>query len=242
MTSTTAKIIYTKTDEAPALATHSLLPIIETFTGAAGMVVETRDISLAGRIIANFPDNLNEEQKLGDHLAELGELAKTPDANIIKLPNISASIPQLAAAIKELQDQRYDLPDYPEDPQSEEEMAIKGRYAKVLGSAVNPVLREGNSDRRAPESVKQYARKNPHSMGVWSTESKSHVASMNAGDFYGSEKSTTVNAATEVKIQFLNQEGKISILKNSTPLLAGEVIDTSVMNKKATEKLPCRAG
>jgi isocitrate dehydrogenase len=233
MTSTTAKIIYTKTDEAPALATHSLLPIIETFTGAAGMVVETRDISLAGRIIANFPDNLNEEQKLGDHLAELGELAKTPDANIIKLPNISASIPQLAAAIKELQDQRYDLPDYPEDPQSEEEMAIKGRYAKVLGSAVNPVLREGNSDRRAPESVKQYARKNPHSMGVWSTESKSHVASMNAGDFYGSEKSTTVNAATEVKIQFLNQEGKISILKNSTPLLAGEVIDTSVMNKKA---------
>ena len=233
MTSTTAKIIYTKTDEAPALATHSLLPIIETFTGAAGVVVETRDISLAGRIIANFPDNLNEEQKLGDHLAELGELAKTPDANIIKLPNISASIPQLAAAIKELQDQRYDLPDYPEDPQSEEEMAIKGRYAKVLGSAVNPVLREGNSDRRAPGSVKQYARKNPHSMGAWSTESKSHVASMNAGDFYGNEKSTTVNAATEVKIQFLNQEGKISILKNSKPLLAGEVIDTSVMNKKA---------
>ena len=233
MTSTTAKIIYTKTDEAPALATHSLLPIIETFTGAAGVVVETRDISLAGRIIANFPDNLNEEQKLDDHLAELGELAKTPDANIIKLPNISASIPQLAAAIKELQDQRYDLPDYPEDPQSEEEIAIKGRYAKVLGSAVNPVLREGNSDRRAPGSVKQYARKNPHSMGAWSTESKSHVASMNAGDFYGSEKSTTVNAATEVKIQFLNQEGKISILKNSTPLLGGEVIDTSVMNKKA---------
>ena len=233
MTSKTAKIIYTKTDEAPALATHSLLPIIETFTEAAGVDVETRDISLAGRIIANFPDKLSEEQKLDDHLAELGDLAKTPEANIIKLPNISASIPQLVAAINELQGQGYDLPDYPEDAQSEEEQEIKSRYAKVLGSAVNPVLREGNSDRRAPGSVKQYARKNPHSMGAWSTDSKSHVASMTSGDFYGSEKSTTVSNATEFKIQFVNNEGETTQLKSEAPLLAGEVIDTSVMSKHA---------
>ncbi|MDA0349993.1 MAG: NADP-dependent isocitrate dehydrogenase [Verrucomicrobia bacterium] len=233
MTSKTAKIIYTKTDEAPALATHSLLPIIETFTEAAGVVVETRDISLAGRIIANFPDKLSEEQKLEDHLAELGELAKTPEANIIKLPNISASIPQLVAAIKELQGQGYDIPDYPEDAQSKEDEEIKSRYAKVLGSAVNPVLREGNSDRRAPGSVKQYARKNPHSMGAWSKDSKSHVATMSAGDFYGSEKSTTVSEATGFKIQFLNKEGQTTLLKSEAPLLAGEVIDTSVMNKSA---------
>ena len=215
------------------MATHSLLPIIETFTEAAGVVVETRDISLAGRIIANFPDKLSEEQKLEDHLAELGELAKTPEANIIKLPNISASIPQLVAAIKELQGQGYDIPDYPEDAQSKEDEEIKSRYAKVLGSAVNPVLREGNSDRRAPGSVKQYARKNPHSMGAWSKDSKSHVATMSAGDFYGSEKSTTVSEATGFKIQFLNKEGQTTLLKSEAPLLAGEVIDTSVMNKSA---------
>lgn len=233
MTTSTAKIIYTKTDEAPALATHSLLPIIETFTGAAGVIVETRDISLAGRIIANFPERLNEEQKLGDHLAELGDLAKTPEANIIKLPNISASIPQLVAAIKELQDQGYDIPDYPEDAQTDSEKATKTTYAKVLGSAVNPVLREGNSDRRAPGSVKEYARNNPHSMGAWSSDSKSHVSSMSHGDFYGSEKSTTISAATHFKIQFTSNDGQITLLKDKAPLLAGEIIDSSALSKKA---------
>ena len=183
MNETKSKIIYTKTDEAPALATYSLLPIIEAFAGAAGVTVETRDISLAGRIIANFPEKLTEKQRQSDALTELGELAKTPEANIIKLPNISASIPQLAAAIKELQGKGYDLPDYPEEPQNDEEEEIKTRYAKVLGSAVNPVLREGNSDRRAPGSVKQYAKNNPHSMGAWNPQSKSHVASMSSHDF-----------------------------------------------------------
>lgn len=233
MTSPTAKIIYTITDEAPALATHSLLPIIEAFTKAAGVVVETRDISLAGRIIANFPDRLTEQQKQADHLAELGALAKKPDANIIKLPNISASIPQLTAAIKELKAQGYDLPDYPEDPKTDEEKAVKAQYAKVLGSAVNPVLREGNSDRRAPGSVKQYARKHPHSMGAWSNKSKSHVVSMSQGDFYGSEKSATIEKATQFRIEFQADNGEPELLKDNAPLLAGEVIDASVMSKSA---------
>lgn len=233
MTTTTAKIIYTKTDEAPALATYSLLPIIETFTGAAGVRVETRDISLAGRIIANFPERLNEDQKLGDHLAELGDLAKTPEANIIKLPNISASIPQLVAAIKELQNQGYDIPDYPEDAKTDSEKATKATYAKVLGSAVNPVLREGNSDRRAPGSVKAYARNNPHSMGAWSSDSKSHVASMSHGDFYGSETSTTITEATHFRIQFASKDGQTTLLKDRAPLLAGEIIDASVLSKEA---------
>ncbi|MFT5713008.1 MAG: isocitrate dehydrogenase, partial [Glaciecola sp.] len=193
MTTDTSKIIYTITDEAPALATQSLLPIIKAFTASSGIAVETRDISLAGRIIANFPDYLTEEQRIADALAELGELAKTPEANIIKLPNISASVPQLHSAIKELQAKGYALPNYPENPKTEDEKAINLTYAKVLGSAVNPVLREGNSDRRAPASVKQYARINPHSMGAWATDSKSHVSHMESGDFYGSEQSLTVS-------------------------------------------------
>src|SRR5690348_3278654 len=188
-------IIYTQTDEAPALATYSLLPIVQAFTKAAGIAVETRDISLSGRILANFSDSLKPEQKQKDDLAELGELAKTPQANIIKLPNISASVPQLKAAIKELQSQGYAVPDYPEDPKSDAEKQIKVRYAKVLGSAVNPVLREGNSDRRVANAVKQYARKHPHSMGKWSADSKSHVSSMSSGDFYGNEQSAVVPAA-----------------------------------------------
>lgn len=233
MSAETPKIIYTITDEAPALATHSLLPIVEAYAAPAGVTIETRDISLAGRIIANFPDKLTDEQKQGDHLSELGELAKTPEANIIKLPNISASIPQLTAAIKELQDHGYDLPDYPEDPQNEDEQSIKTRYAKVLGSAVNPVLREGNSDRRAPGSVKQYARNNPHSMGAWSSDSKSHVSSMSGGDFYGSEKSTTISEATDFRIEFHSESGSVTTLKSPAPLQAGEVIDSSVMSGSA---------
>ncbi|MDW3211668.1 MAG: NADP-dependent isocitrate dehydrogenase [Reichenbachiella sp.] len=229
----TAKIIYTKTDEAPALATYSFLPIVQAFTKAAGVEVETRDISLAGRIIANLSEYLTDDQKIGDALAELGELAKTPEANIIKLPNISASIPQLQAAIKELQAQGYKLPDYPANPSNDEEKKIKAAYAKVLGSAVNPVLREGNSDRRAPKAVKNFAKKNPHSMGAWSADSKSHVASMEAGDFYGSEKSVTVADATDVKIEFLGADGSTKVLKEKTSLLAGEIIDASVMNMTA---------
>ena len=233
MNETKSKIIYTKTDEAPALATYSLLPIIEAFAGAAGITVETRDISLAGRIIANFPDKLNEEQRQSDALTELGELAKTPEANIIKLPNISASIPQLAAAIKELQGKGYDLPDYPEEPQNEEEEEIKTRYTKVLGSAVNPVLREGNSDRRAPRSVKQYAKNNPHSMGAWDPQSKSHVASMGGLDFYGSEKSATIEEAIKVSIEFQGADGSSKTLKAPFPLQAGEIIDAAAMNRNA---------
>ena len=233
MNETKSKIIYTKTDEAPALATYSLLPIIEAFAGAAGITVETRDISLAGRIIANFPDKLKEEQRQSDALTELGELAKTPEANIIKLPNISASIPQLAAAIKELQGKGYDLPDYPEEPQNEEEEEIKTRYTKVLGSAVNPVLREGNSDRRAPRSVKQYAKNNPHSMGAWNPQSKSHVASMGGLDFYGSEKSATIEEATKVSIEFQGADGSSKTLKAPFPLQAGEIIDAAAMNRNA---------
>src|SRR6187402_762130 len=198
---TSSKIIYTETDEAPALATYSLLPIVKAFTQASGIAIETRDISLSGRIIASFPDFLNEQQRIADHLAELGKLATTPEANIIKLPNISASMPQLQAAIKELQSQGYALPDYPEAPKTDAEKDIKTRYDKIKGSAVNPVLREGNSDRRAPLSVKNYARKHPHKMGAWSADSKSHVAHMDNGDFYGSEKSALIAEAGNVKIE-----------------------------------------
>lgn len=233
MTNKTSRIIYTITDEAPALATYSLLPIIKTYTAPAGVTVETRDISLAGRILANFPENLTEDQKIGDHLAELGEMAKTPEANIIKLPNISASIPQLTAAIKELQSQGYNVPDYPAEPKTEAEKEIKARYAKVLGSAVNPVLREGNSDRRVADAVKEYAKKNPHAMGEWKPDSKTHVAHMSEGDFYGSEKSVIVENATKVKIEFEGADGKKKALKEGLALQAGEVIDAAVMSKKA---------
>ena len=226
-------IIYTETDEAPALATLSLLPIIKNFTAAAGVGVETRDISLSGRIIANFADYLTPEQQIADALAELGELATKPEANIIKLPNISASIPQLKACIKELQDKGYALPNYPDEPKTDAEVDAKSRYDKIKGSAVNPVLREGNSDRRAPTSVKNYAKKNPHSMGAWSSESKSHVAHMEAGDFYGTEKSVTLADATTVDIVFEAKDGSKTALKSGLALLAGEVIDASTMSKKA---------
>ncbi|MCH2205220.1 MAG: NADP-dependent isocitrate dehydrogenase [Lentisphaerales bacterium] len=215
------------------MPTYSFLPIVETFTKSAGIEVETRDISLAGRIIANLSEYLPEDKKMADALTELGELAKTPEANIIKLPNISASIPQLKAAIAELQGQGFPLPDFPEDPQTDEEKAIKAKYAKVLGSAVNPVLREGNSDRRAPKAVKNFAKNNPHSMGAWSADSKSHVASMSGNDFYGSEKSVTVDSATDVKIEFVGEDGSSTVLKASTPLEAGEIIDASVMSVSA---------
>jgi len=227
-----AKIIYTETDEAPALATYSFLPIVQAYTQAAGIAVETRDISLAGRILANFPDNLTAVQKQGDALAELGELAKTPRANIIKLPNISASIPQLNAAIRELQDLGYDIPDYPEEPANEQEQSIKARYARVLGSAVNPVLREGNSDRRVAGPVKEYAQKHPHSMGAWSPDSKSHVVSMSDGDFYSSEKSAVIESAGEVKIELEGDDGESHVLKQAVPVLKAEVIDASVMSCK----------
>ncbi|RYJ42890.1 Isocitrate dehydrogenase [Flavobacterium beibuense] len=228
--SKTSRIIYTITDEAPMLATHSFLPIVQSFAAPAGIQLETRDISLAGRILANFPENLTADQKIGDALSELGELAKTPEANIIKLPNISASVPQLKAAIKELKAQGYNVPEYPEEPKNDAEKEIKARYAKVLGSAVNPVLREGNSDRRAPKAVKNYAKAHPHSMGAWSSDSKTHVASMSEGDFYGSEKSVTVKEATDVRIEFTANDGTTTVLKQSTPLKAGEIIDSSALN------------
>ena len=228
-----SKILYTKTDEAPALATHSFLPIIKAFTSKAGIEVETRDISLAGRILANFPDFLEEHQRIADALSELGELAKTPEANIIKLPNISASIPQLKAAIKELQQAGFALPNYPENPKDKEEKAIKLRYDKIKGSAVNPVLREGNSDRRAPKAVKNYARKHPHTMGSWSNNSKAHVSSMTHGDFYGSEVSITINKATKADIIHTNANGKQTILKEGIDLQTGEIIDSSRLSMKA---------
>lgn len=228
-----SKIIYTITDEAPMLATHSLLPIIKAFTSPAQIEVETRDISLAGRIIAHFPEYVTEEQRISNDLIELGELAKTPEANIIKLPNISASVPQLKGAIAELQAQGYAIPDFNENPQTDEEKNIRARFAKVLGSAVNPVLREGNSDRRAPKAVKNYARKHPHSMGAWSSESKSHVSHMSEGDFYGSEKSVTVENATSFSIVFKDKNGVTTTLKDNAPLQAGEVIDCSVMHMHA---------
>ncbi|WP_130735136.1 NADP-dependent isocitrate dehydrogenase [Flavobacterium sp. J27] len=224
------RIIYTITDEAPMLATHSFLPIVQAFSKPANITLETRDISLAGRILANFPEYLKEDQKIADALTELGQLATTPEANIIKLPNISASVPQLKEAITELQSQGYAIPNYPEEPQNDEEKAIKAKYAKVLGSAVNPVLREGNSDRRAPKAVKNYAKAHPHSMGAWSKDSKSHVSHMNSGDFYGTEKSVTVAEAGSFTIEFTNTAGTTKVLKTSSPLLAGEIIDSSVMN------------
>jgi isocitrate dehydrogenase len=225
-----SKIIYTKTDEAPALATQSFLPIVKAFLSTAGVEVELQDISLAGRIIANFPDFLSDEQKINDALTELGELAKKPEANIIKLPNISASIPQLKAAIAELQSQGYSLPEYPEEPASEQEAEIKQRYDKIKGSAVNPVLREGNSDRRAPFAVKQYAKSHPHSMGAWSSDSKSHVSSMDSGDFYGSEVSATIEKAGTLAIKFVSADGSTSTFKESVPVLEGEIVDASVMS------------
>jgi len=230
---TNPKIYYTLVDEAPALATYSFLPIVQAFTKAVGVTIETRSISLPGRILANFPENLSEEQKAVDGLADLGALTLKPEANIIKLPNISASLPQLKAAIKELQSKGYKVPDYPEDPKTDAEKAIKARYGKVLGSAVNPVLREGNSDRRAAASVKQYARNNPHKMGAWTAGSKTHVAHMNADDFYDSEKSTTVAEAGSFRIELVGDDGKITVLKEPAALKAGEVIDACVMNRRA---------
>lgn len=225
------KIIYTWTDEAPALATRAFLPIIQAISGAAGVEVDTRDISVAGRIIAAFPENLTEVQKQGDHLAELGRLTADPATNIIKLPNISASVPQLKAAIAELQAHGYKIPNLPEDPQTEEEHALAARFSKIKGSAVNPVLREGNSDRRAPKAVKEFARKHPHRMGKWEPTSKTHVSSMSDGDFFGSEKSTTLDAADDVRIEHVGADGKTTVLKASTPLLAGEIIDAATLNK-----------
>lgn len=230
---TDSKIIYTQTDEAPALATYSLLPIVQSFIQSSGIAIETRDISLSGRIIAAFPDALTEAQFIGDHLSELGKLATTPEANIIKLPNISASVPQLKAAIKELQSQGFKLPDYPENPTNDAEKDAKARYDKIKGSAVNPVLREGNSDRRAPLSVKNYARKNPHKMGGWAADSKSHVSHMSSGDFYGSEKSALITDAGTVKIELVATDGSTKVLKESIKVLAGEIIDASVLSKKA---------
>jgi isocitrate dehydrogenase len=229
------KVIYTYTDEAPALATHSLLPIIEAFAGKAGVEVETRDISLAGRILSQFPDLLTEEQRVPDALAELGELAKTPEANIIKLPNISASIPQLKAAIKELQAQGFAIPDYPENPQSDDEKAARAAYDNVKGSAVNPVLREGNSDRRAPASVKSFAQKHPHSMGAWSSDTKSHVATMSDGDFRHSETSTTIAQDDDLRIEHVAADGTVTVLKDSTKVLEGEIVDAAVMRRAALD-------
>jgi isocitrate dehydrogenase len=227
------EIMWTKVDEAPALATFSLLPIVEAFVGAAGVSVKLKDISLAGRIIANFPEKLDPKQRINDELTELGELATRPEANIMKLPNISASIPQLKAAIKELQGKGYAVPDYPDNPATDAEKEIKSRYAKVFGSVVNPVLREGNSDRRAAGAVKQYARNNPHKMGAWSKDSKSHVAYMPGGDYYGSEVSTTVAAATNARIELVGADGKTTVLKAKTPIQAGEIIDAAVLSAKA---------
>src|SRR4051812_19548510 len=229
------KLIYTYTDEAPALATHSLLPIIEAFAGQAGVDIELRDISLAGRILAQFPDRLTDDQRVADALAELGELAKTPEANIIKLPNISASIPQLKAAIKELQDAGYDIPGYPDSPSTDDERAAREAYDRVKGSAVNPVLREGNSDRRAPASVKAFARSHPHSMGAWSKDSKSHVSTMSDGDFRSTEKSVTVEADDSLRIEFEAADGQTTVLKESVPVLAGEIVDAAVMRRAALD-------
>ncbi len=232
MVNNRSKIIYTIVDEAPALATYSLLPIVKAFTATANIDIETRDISLSGRILANFPENLTAEQKINDDLAYLGELANKPEANIIKLPNISASLPQLKAAIKELQDKGFNIPNYPENPENDTEKEIKTRYAKVLGSAVNPVLREGNSDRRAPLCVKEYARKNPHRMGKWTSDSHSHVAYMNEGDFYGNEKSITMPEATTVRIELVGKDGTTTILKDKLALLKDEIIDGTFMSSK----------
>ena len=227
------EIMWTKVDEAPALATYSLLPIVEAFVGAAGVSVTQKDISLAGRIIATFPEKLTPAQRINDELTELGDLTLRPEANIMKLPNISASIPQLRAAIKELQGKGFNVPDYPDNPTTDAEKEIKTRYGKVFGSVVNPVLREGNSDRRAAGAVKQYARDNPHKMGAWSKDSKSHVAYMPGGDYFGSEISTTVASATNARIELVEAGGKVTVLKAKTPLIAGEIIDAAVMSRKA---------
>jgi isocitrate dehydrogenase len=235
MPNTNCTIIYTHTDEAPALATYSFLPIIKAFTSTCGVNVETRDISLAGRIIAAFPERLTDKQRTSDALAELGELCKKPEANIIKLPNISASIPQLKAAIAELQAQGYGLPDYPDQPTNDEEKSIKARYDKIKGSAVNPVIREGNSDRRAPNAVKQYAKKNPHSMGAWTPNSKSEVAHMNSGDFRSNEKSVTIAQEGKLRIELIGKDGKKTVLKDKIPVLVGEVVDATVMNVRALD-------
>ena len=236
MATESAKIIWSKIDEAPALATYSLLPIVNAFTKAAGVVVETRDISVAGRIIANFPDYLTPEQRMPDYLAELGELTQKPEANIIKLPNVSASIPQLKAAIKELQEQGYKLPDYPEEPKTDAEKELHARYAKCLGSAVNPVLREGNSDRRSAKAVKEYAKKHPHKMGAWSADSKTHVSWMESSDFYENEKSVTMEKAGNVKIEFVDKAGNVTVLKEKLALQAGEILDGTFMSAKALRK------
>jgi isocitrate dehydrogenase len=236
----TAKIIYTHTDEAPALATYSLLPIVQAFTRAAGIVVETRDISLAGRVLAAFPESVTPERRQSDDLAELGALAKTPHANIIKLPNISASIPQLKDAIRELQQQGYAVPDYPEDPQDDAEKQIKAKYAKVLGSAVNPVLREGNSDRRVAASVKQYAKSHPHSMGAWSNNSASHVSSMTGGDFYANEQSAVISESGKLRIELTDSSGKTTVLKEGVAVTQGDVIGASMMSRRALEEFFAR--
>ena len=236
MTTKTSKIIWTQIDEAPALATYSLLPIVQAFVKGTGVEVETRDISVAGRIIANFPENLTPAQRIPDYLGQLGELAKTPDANIIKLPNVSASLPQLKEAIKELQAHGYKVPDYPEAPRDDAEKAIQARYAKCLGSAVNPVLREGNSDRRSPPAVKAFSRKNPHKLGAWTKDSKAHVAHMTADDFYGHETSVTVPKATTYRIEFVDAGGKATVVKKDAPLMDGEIIDSTFMSVKALRK------
>src|SRR6478672_9730505 len=227
------EIVWTKVDEAPALATFSLLPIVEAFVGAAGVTMKLKDISLTGRIIANFPDKLTSAQKINDELTELGQLATRPEANIIKLPNISASIPQLKEAIAELQNKGYDVPDYPDSDATPADKEIRARYGKVLGSAVNPVLREGNSDRRAAGAVKQYAHKNPHRMGAWTKDSETRVAHMSGGDFYGSEVATTIAAPTDARIELVGSDGAVTVLKAKTPLRTGEIIDAAVMNRKA---------
>ena len=228
-------IIYTKVDEAPELASGSFLPIIQAFAGPAGINVDTRDISLAGRILAHFPEKLSPEQRQNDDLAELGELVKTPGANVIKLPNISASVPQLQAAVKELQGHGLDIPDYPEDPQNDAEKATRATYGKIMGSAVNPVLREGNSDRRAPQAVKAFARKNPHRMGKWVSDSRTHVACMSGGDFCSNEKSTTISgsSAGDARIEFVDGGGALTVLKEKEALIEGEIVDATRMSVKA---------
>src|SRR5436190_8558309 len=230
---TDSRIIYTHTDEAPLLATYSLLPIISAYAATAGVSIDTRDISLAGRIIASFPESLKPEQRIGDALGELGALTLRPEANIIKLPNISASVPQLKEAIAELQQQGYAVPDYPDAPKTDEERAIRARYGRVLGSAVNPVLREGNSDRRAPASVKQYARNHPHSMGPWTAESRTNVATMTAGDFRTSEKSAVMRADGSLRIELIGDDGTTTVLRETLPVKAGEIVDASVMSAAA---------
>src|SRR5512137_578549 len=236
MTNKTSKIIWTQIDEAPALATYSLLPIVQAFTKGTGVEVETRDISVAGRIIANFPDKLKPEQRLPDFLGQLGELAKTPEANIIQLPNVSASVPQLKEAIAELRAHGYDVPEYPEVPKDDAEKALQARYAKCLGSAVNPVLREGNSDRRSPPAVKNFSKKHPHKLGAWKPDSKAHVAHMTEGDFYGNETALTIEKPTDYRIEYVDAAGKVTVLKKKASLLAGEIIDTTKMSVSALRK------